>query len=62
MQNDSTHATYGYSWMLHVVEEHSAADSSKAGMCDELDTYLGIGLERTGDIVGWWGVSNPILP
>jgi len=45
-----------------VVEEHSAADSSKAGMCDELDTYLGIGLERTGDIVGWWGVSNPILP
>ena len=48
--------------MLRAVEEHSAADSSKAGMRDELDTYLGIGLERTGDIVGWWGVSNPILP
>jgi len=62
VQNDSTHATYGYSWMLRAVEEHSAADSSKAGTRDELDTYLGIGLERTGDIVGWWGVSNPILP
>ena len=52
MQNDNTHTIYGYSWMLHVVEKHSAADSSKAGTCDELDSYLGVGLEKTGDIVG----------
>ena len=39
--------------MLHVVEEHSAADSLKVGMCDKLDSYLGVGLEKTEDIVGW---------
>jgi len=52
VQNDNTHATYGYSWMLHTVEEHSAANSLKVGTHDELDSYLGVGLEKTGDIVG----------
>jgi len=52
VQNNNTHATYGYSWMLHTVEEHSAANSLKVGTHDELDSYLGVGLEKTGDIVG----------
>jgi hypothetical protein len=39
--------------MLHMVEEHSAANSLKAGTYNKLDAYLGVGLKKTGDIVGW---------
>jgi hypothetical protein len=56
--DDNTHATYGYSWMLRAVKESSAADCSKAGARDELETYL-VKLENAVDIVGWWGVSVP---
>ncbi len=31
------------------------------GTCDELETYLDK-LEKTGDFIGWWGVSVPSLP
>jgi hypothetical protein len=59
MQNDGTHATYGYTWMLHTVQEWTAADWSKAGMHDELESYLKANLEHTVDVVGWWGVRIP---
>jgi hypothetical protein len=44
--------------MLRAVKESSAADCSKAGARDELETYL-VKLENAVDIVGWWGVSVP---
>jgi hypothetical protein len=46
--------------MLRAVEEWSAADCSKGGARDELETYLDK-LEKMEDIVGWWGVSVPSL-
>ncbi len=61
MQNDDTHATYGYSWMCHAVEEQAVADCSKIGTRDKLNTYLRAKLEETVDVVGWWGVSIPFL-
>ncbi len=63
MQKDDTHTTYGYAWMLHAVQEQTAADCSKAGTHDELETYLEANLEKIGDVVGWWGVRiPPFLP
>jgi hypothetical protein len=56
--DDNTHATYGYSWMLCAIKESSAANCSKAGAHDELETYLDK-LENVVDIIGWWGVSVP---
>lgn len=46
--------------MLRAVEEWTA-DCPKAGMCDELESYLDANLEATTDVVGWWGVSTPFL-
>jgi hypothetical protein len=48
--------------MLRTVKEHSAANISNTGSRKELNSYLDARLEKTGDIVGWWGVSIPILP
>jgi hypothetical protein len=39
--------------MLYMVEEHSAANSLKVGTHNKLDTYLGVGLKKIEDIVGW---------
>ena len=61
MRDDDAHATYGHSWMLRAVEEWIAADRLKAGTCEELEIYLDTKLEKTGDVVGWWGVSIPFL-
>ena len=62
MYNENTHTTYGYSWMLHAVEEQTAADYAKVGTRDELKLYLDVKLEKTNDVIGWWGVSIPVLP
>jgi hypothetical protein len=49
--------------MLSAIEDRTAADCSKAGMRDELESYLEARLEKTGDVVGWWGVRiPPFLP
>ena len=53
---------YGYSFMLHTVEEQRAAGRSKAEARDELNAYLDTPtFEAIMDIVGWWGVSLTIL-
>jgi hypothetical protein len=39
--------------MLHAVREEKAPDSSEAGACDELMSYLKAPCEITGDIIGW---------
>jgi len=57
MRNDEPMATYGYSWMMRAVGERKAADRSRAGARDELDTYLKAPIEETRDVVAWWGVS-----
>ena len=46
--------------MLRAIEEWSAANCSKEGACNELETYLDK-LEKMEDIIGWWGVSVPSL-
>ena len=57
------YAIYGYSFMLHAVEEQMAADHSKAEACDELKAYLDAPTFKViTDIVGWWGVSLTSLP
>ena len=48
--------------MMRAVGERKAADRSKAGARDELDTYLKAPLEDTRDVVAWWGVSVLFLP
>jgi hypothetical protein len=49
---------YGYSFILHTVEEQRATDCLKAEACDELNAYLDTPtFEVIMDIVGWWGVS-----
>ena len=48
--------------MLHAVEEQTAADYAKAGMRDKLKLYLDVKLEKTDNVIGWWGVSIPVLP
>ena len=48
--------------MLHAVEEQMAANYAKAGTCDKLKLYLDVKLEKTDDVIGWWGVSIPVLP
>jgi len=48
--------------MLHAVEEQTAADYAKVGTRDELKLYLDVKLEKTNDVIGWWGVSIPVLP
>ena len=53
---------YGYSFMLHTIEEQRAANCSKAEAHDELITYLDTPMfEVITDIVGWWGVSLTFL-
>ena len=42
--------------MRSAVEGRAAADCSKAGTRDELESYLAR-LEETDNIVSWWGVS-----
>jgi hypothetical protein len=39
--------------MCHTVEEQTVADCSKAGMHNELKSYLDANLEETEDVVGW---------
>jgi len=43
--------------MRRTVEEMAAAHCSKAGTHNELELYLGVNLEETENIIGWWGVS-----
>ena len=62
MHNDKTHASYGFSWMRRAVEAQTAADRSKVGGRDELKSYLKAWLEKTSDVIGWWGVSSSFLP
>jgi hypothetical protein len=59
--DSDTHVTYGYSWMLRAVQERTAADFSKAGTHNKLELYLNADLEKTGDVIAWWGVSIPFL-
>jgi len=48
--------------MCYAVEAQTAADCSKVGGCDELKLYLKVWLEKTSDIIGWWGISSSFLP
>jgi len=47
--------------MCCAIKEWTGADCLKAGMHNELKSYLDANLEETEDVVGWWGVSFPFL-
>ena len=47
--------------MLHSIEEWSTADCLKVEAHNKLKSYLDAKLEKTGDIISWWGVSVPSL-
>jgi len=47
--------------MCRAVEAQTAADHSKAGDHDELRSYLKAWLQKTSDVIGWWGVSLSFL-
>jgi hypothetical protein len=61
VHDSDTHVTYGYSWKLRAIQEQMAANFSKAGTHNKLELYLNADLEKTGDVVAWWGVSIPFL-
>ena len=47
---------YGGSYLLEAVQSFQQAEMATANPCDELDQYLKSGVEKTGDVIKWWGV------